>query len=68
MTALPTLKEDGRSTLDAYLQESVAQQHTPALFFGATNAKETIYFNQAGEIKFDDPSSGQVNEDTSKWS
>jgi CubicO group peptidase (beta-lactamase class C family) len=61
---LPRLNADGASALDAHLQKTVEQRHVPACFFLATNAKETIYSNQAGEVQFGDASSGQVDEDS----
>ena len=61
---LPKLAANGVKALDAQLQKTVDQRHVPAVFFLATNAKETIYSNQAGEVQFGDPSSGQVDENT----
>jgi len=56
----------GKQALDDLLQSSVASREVPAVFFGATNADETLYLNCAGEKTFGDESSGQVDEDTSE--
>lgn len=61
---LPRLNADGSKALDELLAKTVAQRHVPAVFFLATNARETIYSNQAGEVTFGDASSGEVDEDT----
>ena len=61
---LPRLNADGSKALDELLAKTVAQRHVSAVFFLATNARETIYSNQAGEVTFGDASSGEVDEDT----
>ena len=61
---LPTISSSGASELDHLLAETVKRRHVPAVFYLATNAKETIYSNQKGEVNFGDPASGEVNEDT----
>ncbi|KAL8286141.1 hypothetical protein RQP46_004629 [Phenoliferia psychrophenolica] len=60
----PTLSPGGQERLDAYLTTTVAGREVPALFFGATNAKETIYQSQAGERVFGQPEKGEVDADT----
>jgi hypothetical protein len=67
MSTEPTLQPGGRQKLDEFLRQSVDRKHTPALFFGATNVNEIFYYNQAGLIKFDDPNSGQITEDTGEY-
>lgn len=62
--SLPKLGPNGAKVLDDLLAETVARRHVPAVFYLATNAKETFYSNQKGEVVFGDTSSGQVNEDT----
>lgn len=62
---LPQLKQGGKEALDKNLRDAVARRETPALFFLATNAKETIYSNQEGEKVFGDEESGKVGPDTS---
>lgn len=61
---LPTLRQGGAETLDKLLHETVARHDIPAMFYLATNAKETIYANQTGEKVFGDPSKGQIDDDT----
>jgi hypothetical protein len=63
---LPTLKPGAKEKLDKLLVGTVESRNFPAISFGATNAKETIYFNQAGEVVFGDSSSGQVDEESSE--
>jgi hypothetical protein len=64
---IPQIRKGGKEAIDKLLSESVARRDTPALFFLATNAKETIYCNQDGEVVFGDEGSGKVNADTSTW-
>jgi hypothetical protein len=66
MSALPTLTSEGRKNIDSFLEETVESRRVPAVFFGATNAKEEIYFNQAGEKAFGDASQGDIGPDTSE--
>lgn len=66
MVALPTISSSARGPLDEFLQENVQSRRVPAMFIGATNAKEEIYFNQAGEKVFGDASKGEVGSETSK--
>jgi hypothetical protein len=56
----------GKQALDDLLQSSVDSREVPAVFFGVTNAEETLYLNCAGEKHFGDESKGQVDEDTSE--
>ncbi|KAK8869722.1 hypothetical protein IAR55_000290 [Kwoniella newhampshirensis] len=63
-TPLTTLKPSGKASLDELLRVTVERRHVPAVFYGATNAKEEIYFNQLGEKVFGEPSSGQIDENT----
>lgn len=66
MSKLPSLKPEGKDVLDQHLKKYVESKKIPAVFYGATNAAETIYFNQMGDVHFGDPSKGQVNENTSE--
>ncbi|ORX37084.1 beta-lactamase/transpeptidase-like protein [Kockovaella imperatae] len=61
---MPHLKAEGKATLDKLMQEKLAEKTVPFMFWAATNASETIYENQAGYNKWDDPSSGEVNRDS----
>ncbi|KAK4703820.1 hypothetical protein P7C70_g2387, partial [Phenoliferia sp. Uapishka_3] len=61
---LPNLSPAGKQRLDEFLIETVNGREVPALFFGATNATEIIYFNQAGERVFGEPEKGAVDENT----
>ncbi|KAI5480308.1 hypothetical protein MNV49_001267 [Pseudohyphozyma bogoriensis] len=61
---LPTLTPEATKPIDAFLKTTVAEGKVPAVFFGATNAKETIYFNQGGEKVAGNPGEGMVDEDT----
>lgn len=56
----------GKQALDDLLRSSVDSRKVPAVFFGVTNADETIYSNCAGEKTFGDEADGQVDEDTSE--
>ncbi|WRT69885.1 uncharacterized protein IL334_006876 [Kwoniella shivajii] len=64
MTSIPRLTSSGKESLDKLLKKTVDRRHVPAVFYGATNAKEEIYYNQYGEKVFGDDSSGQVDEHT----
>jgi hypothetical protein len=64
MSKLPTIGPAGAQALDAFLSEHDSRKVTPAIFCLATNAKETIYCNQLGQVVFGDEASGQVNADT----
>ncbi|WWD16008.1 hypothetical protein CI109_100433 [Kwoniella shandongensis] len=64
MAHLPTLKPSGKASLDKLLKETVEKREVPAVFYGATNAKDELYFNQAGDKVFGDSASGQVDENT----
>jgi hypothetical protein len=64
---LPQLRKGGAEALNKHLHETVARKETPALFYLATNAKETILSVQEGEMVFGDENSGQVTEDTSRY-
>ncbi|WWC92598.1 uncharacterized protein L201_007557 [Kwoniella dendrophila CBS 6074] len=64
MTALPTISTSGKESLDKLLKETVARKHVPGIFYGVTNPKEEIYFNQQGDKIFGDESSGQITSDT----
>jgi hypothetical protein len=61
---LPTLRSGAKERIDEILVRTVEGRTLPAIFLGATNAKETIYWNQAGERVFGDASAGEVDEDT----
>lgn len=61
---LPALTADGRAKISAYIQETARSGNFPAIFAGVTNAKETIYFDQAGDRVLGQPDKGQVQEDT----
>jgi len=63
---IPTITSDGAEALDGFLKKTVTGGRVPAVVFGATSAQETIYWNQAGDVVFGDPSKGQIDEDTSK--
>ncbi|WWC66068.1 uncharacterized protein I303_108690 [Kwoniella dejecticola CBS 10117] len=60
----PTVSSSGKQSLDKLLKETVERRHVPGIFYGATTAKEEIYFNQYGEKVFGDASSGQIDADT----
>ncbi|ORY32004.1 beta-lactamase/transpeptidase-like protein [Naematelia encephala] len=61
---LPTISPKGKATLDALLAKTVEERTVPAVFFGATNAKEELYFNSKGEKVFGQPEEGEVYSDT----
>jgi hypothetical protein len=62
----PQLSKEGAASIDKFLREAVARKHIPALFLGATNQDEEIYYNQAGLMRFAEEDSGEVNKDTGK--
>ncbi|WVQ66248.1 uncharacterized protein L199_004427 [Kwoniella botswanensis] len=64
MSSLPTISPSGKQSLNKLLKETADRRHVPAVFYGATNAKEEIYFNQYGEKTFGDESSGQIDPET----
>ncbi|KAL7423577.1 hypothetical protein Q5752_001157 [Cryptotrichosporon argae] len=64
LVPLPTIKPASVPTLDAVLEKAVADGVVPALFLGATNAKETIYYRAGGLKNVDKPELGEVDEDT----
>ncbi|KAK8858905.1 hypothetical protein IAR55_003136 [Kwoniella newhampshirensis] len=61
---LPTLAAEGEKSLDDFLSKEVGSREIPALFIGATNAKEEIYFSVDGEVTFGEHDKGKVTEDT----
>lgn len=62
----PTLSSTGKAAIDKYLRETVEGKKVPAAFFGATNAKEEIYFGCGGEKVFGKPEEGGVTPETSE--
>ena len=61
---LPTLTTSGKQALDQSLNKTVEAQRVPAVFFGATNAKQEIYFECGGDRVFGRPDEGKVTPDT----
>lgn len=66
MTSTLTLTETGRRDLDRIIDAAVQSRTVPAVFVALTDANETIYSKCAGQVDFDDPSRGSVNDDTSE--
>ena len=62
----PKLLPEGKTHLDALLQAKLAEGTAPSIFWAATNANETIYENQAGNVVMGDPASGRVNRDSGR--
>jgi methyl acetate hydrolase len=62
---VPTVTPAGKTKLDHLLEEIISQKQIPSIFWAATNAKETIYENEAGNVVMGDETSGKVNRDTS---
>lgn len=60
----PIVDSEGVRHLDELLHYQIELENTPATFFLATNAVETIYMNQAGPVIFGDEDSPEVTEDT----
>jgi hypothetical protein len=52
MPTLPHLKSHSKSTLDEILHDAVSSHQTPAVFLGATNEKEEVYWACEGEKEF----------------
>lgn len=46
---------------------AVESQRTPGLVFGATSAKEELYFTHVGPRVFGDPSGGHLTDDSIFW-
>ncbi len=65
--SLAQLKPEGKAHLDELLRKLSTAGNIPAVFFSATNAKETIYENQDGLVKFGEESSGKVAAETSMY-
>lgn len=63
---LPALKADSKARLSAYIQDTARSGNFPAIFAGVTNAKETLYFDQAGDRVLGQPDKGEVQEETRK--
>lgn len=67
MLPSPSLSPAGIRSLDKLLHDTVASREVPATWFGATTAKETIYFNCDGPLDYDaDKQSRSVNDNTSE--
>lgn len=64
----PTLSTEAKQKLDSVLAYQVKEGNVPALFFGATNAKEEIYFNCGGKAQVSKPDASDVTPDTSESS
>lgn len=67
MSSLPTITSEGCAKIDSFLGSVVDSRRVPAMFLGATNAQEEIYWSCAGDKVFGDPSQGEVNSDTSTF-
>lgn len=68
MSSVPVLRSGGKAAIDNFLHESAVDDSIPAVFFGATNAKEQLYYEAEGDMVFGEPSKGQVNIETSRSS
>jgi len=66
MTSRLSLTETGRQNLDRLIDTAVQSRTVPAVFVALTDANETIYSKCAGQVDFDDPTRGSVNDDTSE--
>lgn len=62
----PSLSPEGKRALDDYIHKTAGDKKVPAVFFGATNGKEEIYFGCAGEKVFGKPGEGEVTPETSE--
>lgn len=62
----PRLTGDAKTRLDTLLANTTHTKRFPAIFLGVTSAEGEIYYNQSGEVVFDQPDSGQVNANTGK--
>lgn len=63
----PTLKPGGAAQLDSFLKRVVEKRDVPGVFLAATNARETIYEAQLGDLEFGHPEKGQIDRDTSEF-
>ncbi|KAJ7069880.1 beta-lactamase/transpeptidase-like protein [Mycena amicta] len=61
------LSSEQKAKIDAILDEAVASQVIPALFFGVATADGPIHTHQSGNKLFDDPSSPPIDKDTVFW-
>ncbi|WWC64310.1 uncharacterized protein I303_106920 [Kwoniella dejecticola CBS 10117] len=61
---VPKLKTGAKEKIDRLLHEVVSKRQVPAVVYGATNVEGPIYLNQDGDVYFDDPSRGKIDEDT----
>lgn len=64
----PTLRAEAKQKLDDVLAHQVQRGDVPALFFGATNAKEELYFNCGGGTHVSKSDPGEVSPDTCEHS
>ena len=63
MPPLPHLKPHAKQTLDDLLHSTVKSHSTPAVFLGATNEREEVYWGCEGEKEFGEGGE-EVTEDT----
>ena len=63
MPPLPHLKPQAKQTLDDLLHSTVSSHQTPAVFLGATNEREEVYWGCEGEKEFGEGGE-EVTEDT----
>ncbi|KAF8963535.1 beta-lactamase/transpeptidase-like protein [Flammula alnicola] len=61
------LTRSGKESLDALVAKIVEEKKIPGFVFGASTVDEEIYFKGGGYNVVDDPSSGDVNEDSVFW-
>ena len=59
----PHLKPTAKQTLDGILHQAVSSRQTPAVFLGATNEEEEVYWACEGEKEFGEGGE-EVTEDT----
>lgn len=66
MPPKPQLKPQAKQTLDEILHQAVSSRQTPAVFLGATNEEEEVYWACEGEKEFGEGGE-EVTEDTGEF-
>ncbi|KAJ6578097.1 beta-lactamase [Mycena capillaripes] len=65
--ASPSLSQAQTEAFDRILSDAVSSKSTGPLFFGVTTADAAIYTHAVGTKLIDDPTSGNIDEDTVFW-
>ncbi|TFK31422.1 beta-lactamase/transpeptidase-like protein [Crucibulum laeve] len=61
------LSAEGKVALDDLLTQTVESRKMPNICFGATTAKENLYFNARGSRVFNESASGEIDKNSVYW-